>query len=223
MVLKKASLKRVHGRFLESCRNLTEGRTYIAAYGPVRRWILEFISPIPVLALHEEGRLLFEALEWLESHCKSRPLDEDVIRHYHRSIAAIGIPKPGQYRTKDIAVVGSKIPRSAPRLVSSLMQQLGSKLVSVQREWDKERPSDEVILKVAVDTYQRIGLIHPFEDGNGRTARLAMNHLLRRYLDQYIIFPPLGESEALWQALQEAHLGILDNLIAQAQSRTINI
>ena len=40
-------------------------------------------------------------------------------------------------------------------------------------------------------------VIHPFSDGNGRVARLALNHLMRRYGQPYLVLPPLNESPPL--------------------------
>jgi fido (protein-threonine AMPylation protein) len=75
---------------------------------------------------------------------------------------------------------------------------------------------DSQLLRSAVELYYRIGTIHPFPDANGRVARLAMNHLLRRYGAGYVIFPPLSEPSPLWQSLMEAEQGRLDSLVAFA-------
>ena len=72
-------------------------------------------------------------------------------------------------------------------------------------------------MRAAVDLYQRLGFIHPFADGNGRVARLAMNHLLRRYGQGYVVFPPLSEAPDLMEALQEAHKSRLEPLLALAR------
>lgn len=98
------------------------------------------------------------------------------------------------------------------------MKQLDLKLSQEQKRFDSVKPVDDSeILSVAVDLYQRIGLIHPFVDGNGRVARLAMNHLLRRYNLRYVVLPPLSEAPTLMEALQEAHGGRPEALLTIAK------
>jgi Fic family protein len=211
-------LKRVHAKFLESSRNLKEGRTYWDQAAGLKRWFLEAISPVPLLGLHEDGQRLLEALRWLEVNCRKRPLGEETIREYHKMVYKGGAEPPGDYRKGRIAVQGSVIPRPPPEKVPVMMRQLNLKLVEEQERFDAAVRADESgILAVAVDAYQRIGLIHPFGDANGRVARLAMNHLCRRYRLAYVILPPLSEASPLWEALQEAHRGKLETLVAYAQ------
>ncbi len=207
-------LKKIHAKFLESCRNLKEGRAYWDQATGLRRWFLETLSPIPLMSLHEDGERLLAALTWLESHCHERSLDEQVIREYNRMVYTGGPEPAGEYRKKKISVIGSKINRPPPEKVSALMKQLEMKLHDEQEKFDGMRPLEESAVRAtAVDLYQRIGLIHPFADANGRVARLAMNHLLRRYHLGYVIFPPLGEPSPLWEALQNAHIGKPESLI----------
>jgi Fic family protein len=201
-------LKKIHAKFLESCRNLKEGRAYWDQASGFRRWFLETISPIPLLGLHEDGERLLSALQWLESNCRLRPLDEGTIRDYHEMIYKGNVESPGQYRKGKISVFGSTIPRPAPEKVPALMKQLDLRLADAQRKFDGTNQTEESeVVTVAVDLYQRIGLIHPFADANGRVARLAMNHLLRRHRLPYVILPPLSETPELMAALQVAHRG----------------
>jgi hypothetical protein len=107
-------LKKIHARFLESYRNLKEGRAYWDQTRGFRKWFLEMISPIPLLGLHEDGERLLSALRWLESNCRKRPLDEGTIREYNRMIYKGGSEPPGEYRKGKISVIGSTIPRPPP-------------------------------------------------------------------------------------------------------------
>jgi Fic family protein len=207
-MFKRRRLKRIHARFLESCRNLKEGRAYWDQASGLTRWFLQLITPIPLLGLHQDGQLLLAALEWLEANCRAKPLCEEVIRHYHRIIYLKGTAEAGEYRKGRVTVVGSAIPRAEEHKVPALMKQLDLKLADGQTRFDAmERVDDDAVLTLAVDVYQRLGLIHPFADANGRVSRLATNHLLRRYGCGYVIFPPLSESPTLWEAHQEAHRG----------------
>jgi Fic family protein len=192
--------------------------------GPIRRWFIETVVPMPLLGLHGEGAGLYEALQWLEANARTVALDEECIRGYHRKVYANSKEPAGTYRRGNISVVGSKIPRTAPEKVPALMKQFALKLREEKARLDQalQIPNDEV-LRVAVDIYQRVGLIHPFPDANGRVARLAMNHFLRQYGLGYVVLPPLGEPGPLWEALQEAHHGRLDPLIGIAREHMVPV
>lgn len=210
-------LRKAHARFLESCRNLKEGRAYWDQAGGLTRWFLQALTPIPLLGLHEDGRLLLEALQWLEAHCRERPLREPEIRRYHQTLCGKNKAEAGQYRKHPLAV--SSVPRPAPEKIQAMMKQLDLKLAQEQEKLDAMKAPDPAdVLKMAAETHRRIGHIHPFADGNGRVARLSMNHLLRRYNLGYILYPPLSESPALWKALQDADRGNLEPLLDFART-----
>lgn len=217
-MFKRLRLRRVHAKFLESCRNLKEGREYWGRAGPFRRWFLEAITPIPILSLHEEGKVVLEALRWLEENCSTHPVDEETLCRYHRMILKDRGNEPGDYRKTDVSVFGSAIARPSSQRVSALMKQLEIKTATQQRALDLSKPVDAVgVLHSAISLHQRIAFIHPFNDGNGRVARLAMNHLLRRYGLGYVIFPPVGESQEHFDALEAAHRGDLNRLMVLAK------
>jgi len=211
-------LKKIHAKFLESCRNLKEGRAYWDQASGFRKWILETISPIPLLGLHEDGQRLLEALQYLEANCKSSAVREETLCHYHRLIVGKTSTDAGAYRKGVISVIGSKVQRPPAQKVSALMKQLDLKLQEEQQRLDGLPSRTEPdVLGLAVAVHQRIAFIHPFTDANGRVARLAMTHLLRRYDLGYAIFPPVNESQDHWTALEEAHRGNLKPLTQFAE------
>lgn len=215
-MFKTLRLRSAHARFLHSCRSLKADRAYWEQATGFRKWFLELVTPVPALGLTEEGKLLLSGLQWLESHCREIPLSEDTIRRYHQMIHPGS--GAGAYRTQGVYVVGSKIPRALPQKVAALMAQLDQKLKHAQDALDAlPRQEDAAVLSIALDLHQRLGLIHPFDDGNGRVSRLAMNHVLRRYGMGYVILPRLDESPDLMNALQEAHKGNAEPLTAIAR------
>ncbi|HYE98601.1 MAG TPA: Fic family protein, partial [Planctomycetota bacterium] len=125
----------------------------------------------------------------------------------------------GRYRRHELRMSANPLKPPAPQKISALMSALHATLKDVQREFDRAYPADpSAVLRAAVETYHRIGVIHPFQDGNGRVARLAMNHLLRRYQLGYVIYPPLSHCPPLWQALLQAGNGVLDPLMDIARA-----
>ena len=157
-----------------------------------------------------------EALERLERDCRTRPLGEDVLRDYHRGL----LPADGgAYRTGAVTMTGSTVVPPPPATVASLMRRLAAALAERQKAWDASAPALDDLLREGMDVYQRLGFIHPFRDGNGRVARLALNHLFRRYGRPYVILPPLSESPELMDALQDGHRGTLDGLVRLGRAR----
>jgi len=216
-MFQRRRLKKVHAKFLESCRNLNEGRMFWDEKGTFTKWFLQLFVPVPLLGLHKEGEGLTRALLWLEASCKERALCEEVIKHYHKIVFEGLLQEAGQYRRKEAGIYGSSIQCPPPQKVSLLMKQLDMKLIREQEEFDKRNSADtSLLVRAAVDIHHRIVRTHPFDDGNGRVGRLAMNHLLRRYKQPYVIFPPISESREHFEALEAANKGNLDPLLALA-------
>lgn len=88
-------------------------------------------------------------------------------------------------------------PAETPALMNDLMQWYNSN-------------TDEAII-VAADLHYKFVCIHPFDDGNGRIARLLMNyHLLKNNLPPVII--KSDDKKNYLRALQEADIGDLENI-----------
>lgn len=207
-MFRRHRLKKVHAAYLEASRNLKEGRDYWRRETNWVRGFLEFISPVPLIGLYDEGARLLAALTWLEDSCEKVPLSTEILRTYHRLIYPAGEPSVGVYRKGQASVLESKIARPHHQKVQALTMQLDRKLRQEQETLDRGRPAEpDDVLRLAIQVHQKIAFIHPFTDGNGRVARLAMNHILRRYGLGYAILPPLNESPRHFQALEEAHLG----------------
>jgi prophage maintenance system killer protein len=195
------SVKKVHGRFLAAERSLAEARR---SWDRVPRWVrrcLEWALPVPLLALDERGRRLHEALLGLERSCREVALSEEVLRAYPARL----LPEHGgRYRSSDFAMDPANPLRPPPAgEVPRRMRLLEARLQGWQEAWDRA-PDPEEVFRRAVELHWTLGRIHPFADGNGRVARLAMNHLLRRYGRGYVIYPSLGESDRFWELLQRA-------------------
>jgi hypothetical protein len=142
LVFRRWRLKKIHARFLESCRSLTQGRNYWSQGGAFRKWFLQTITPFPLLGLLDDGALILAAPDWLESSCRARILDQEVIRHYHLNLLNGGTARAGEYRKTNVSVVGSSIPRPAPAKVPTLMNQMELKFTELQCAFDKASTVD---------------------------------------------------------------------------------
>ena len=107
---------------------------------------------------------------------KNTPLTEDVVRSLHQAVMARSEHgNPGQYADSPRRIAGSRVVLPGPHKIPGLMQKLGHWLETAKG------PSD------AFEAHYSLVSIHPFSDGNGRTARLLMNLILVR--DGY---PPIS-------------------------------
>jgi Fic family protein len=125
-----------------------------------------------------QARSAIKAYRWIEHLPPDRPLDEDLIKEVHRRIVT-GCDDdhcpPGTLRGSAQNVVfgrprhrgvegGSDCERSLRRLVGALNQEF--------------RSHDRLIQALAL--HYHLGAMHPFHDGNGRTARALEALMLQR-------------------------------------------
>lgn len=124
------------------------------------------------------------------------PLREGDIREIHRLVMARSAPlEAGQYSRHQRAVLGSAVRFPSPAATPALMADLARDL--------RDQPPGA---SMAFEAHYRLVTIHPFSDGNGRSARLLMNLLLLRAGYPPVSIGPNERAEYL-DALQERQLG----------------
>ena len=168
---------------------------------------------------HFEANNHAHALEWIKT-LVSKPIasiDENVILQIHKYILeAIDDSNAGCYRNIPVRISGSPVilpnPKKVPELMSDFIQWLHS--------------SNQNPIELAALAHYKLVTIHPFVDGNGRTARLLMNLILMIYGYPPAIIRP--EDRLVYiKSLEMAQLGgSLDKymaLIAQAIERSLDI
>ena len=107
---------------------------------------------------------------------QDRPFTEADIRDVHRLVVGSTLKaEAGMYSQYRRRIAGSMVVFPNPVKIPALMEEFGTWLSA-------NEPSAET----AIEAHLRLVSIHPFSDGNGRTARLLMNLLLMK--DGY---PPL--------------------------------
>lgn len=101
---------------------------------------------------------------------KRAAITQRVILDIHKFILSrIDDAHAGRYRSVPVRVAGSRVILPNPAKVPNLMDEFETWLKSQS----KARPAT-----VAAEAHYRLVTIHPFTDGNGRTARLLMNLIL---------------------------------------------
>jgi Fic family protein len=120
---------------------------------------------------HLEAVDHYEALQWMRRlAAQTESIGEDTVCELHRCIVARSQPAiAGIYSAHPRRVAGSPVIFPNASKVPILMEEFGA--------WLAHAPSTPA---GAFDAHFRLTAIHPFSDGNGRTARLLMNLMLIR-------------------------------------------
>ena len=151
---------------------------------------------------HLEANNHYEAILFIRDLVKEPVMiTQRTIKDVH-AIVLRGIDREnaGLYRSVPVAISGSRHVSPQPWQVSKLMENLSF--------WIQEEGSRLHPVVFAAELHERIATIHPFIDGNGRTARLLMNLVLLQ--NGYTIANVPGDTEsrlAYYNALEQCNLG----------------
>jgi Fic family protein len=150
-----------------------------------------------------------------EAKDKERPLTESFIRELNRTILVENFrkihPKSGTYeihvgiyKTRPNSVItatGEMFDYASPEETPALMTDLV--------DWynTEEKKGELCPLQLATLFHYRYIRIHPFEDGNGRIARLLVNYILLRH-DYPMVIVPSKDKERYLQALHRSDIEV---------------
>lgn len=137
-----------------------------------------------------------EALAFVHDLAGRRdPIREVDVRAIHRLILArIDPEEAGNYSDHERFINGSPLRLPSPRELKPLLSDFVQWLAAVEASPES-----------AFEAHARLVTIHPFKDGNGRTARLLMNLLLMRVGYPPVVIGPEHRVEYL-DSLQKLQL-----------------
>ena len=163
---------------------------------------------------HEATRFLYDVAD----SKKSGPVTEMLIRSLHRLVVRETEEETaGTYRKGSVRITGSAHLPPDGFEVPRLMREFVSWI-----EKSKRKLHPVVFASLA---HHRLAAIHPFEDGNGRTARLLMNlFLMRRGYPLVVILK--NDRKKYYRALEQADRGdegAMVRLIAQGVERSLDL
>lgn len=124
------------------------------------------------LVEHLEATNHAQALDWVKTRVTGPPnaITERDILHIHEMILkGIDDENAGHYRNVPVRISGSAVVLPNPAKVPDLMAEFEG--------WLREA-GDLHPVELATEAHYQLVTIHPFVDGNGRTARLLMNMIL---------------------------------------------
>lgn len=160
------------------------------------------------------------ALELIEKLAKGKkPITVDILLELHNLVFASVDPHAGQLRQNHIKLRSSALMPSFPFAIAADMRDFNSWLI---QEQEKLKPNNlREIVKLIAGVYHGITKIHPFSDGNGRSARLFVNLILRRYRLPYILVPKVDNQKSVRVVLRAADMGDLGPMI-KLQQKLLN-
>lgn len=211
-----ANLEHAHDLELTYTSNAIEGNTLTAAETTlvIERGITIGGKP---LKDHLEALDHFDALHYVRDLARrAGPLTEGDVRNLHRLVVQRSHPEiagryadQGRYVVTDSGRHAFPSPAEVPALMGDFAHWLGAAVDTPE---------------IAFTAHRRLVAIHPFNDGNGRTARLLMNLILIRGG-----YPPVAvrpeDRPAYLRALQAVQAGkgpdMFDRLLYERLDATL--
>lgn len=155
----------------------------------------------------------------LENIVRSKkPFTEQMLLKLHKIILSnISEAYAGIYRKENVRILGARLVPPSPLKAPKLMKDFFS--------WLHKNPERLDIIELSALVHYQFVAIHPFIDGNGRTARLLMNLLLMQKG-----FPPAivlkNDRKKYYDTLNKANSGNIRPfilLMAQAIERSLGL
>lgn len=124
------------------------------------------------LVEHLEATNHANALDFIQEKVgnnNNKITEKDILKIHEIILGGINKENAGFYRSVPVRISGSNVVLPNPRKVPDLMDEFCRWIV---------KESDIHPVEFAADAHYQLVTIHPFIDGNGRTARLLMNMIL---------------------------------------------
>jgi len=168
---------------------------------------------------HLEARNHPDAINYVEKLAQERnPIKQDDILKVHELLMrGIDDKNAGKYRTGQVRVAGATF---MPPPATKIQPMINELLQTLNQNPDELKP-----IELAAFFHHKFVYIHPFLDGNGRTARLLMNVILMRSGYPFTVLLKVDRPRYL-RALSEADNGNLvpfANFVANCVERSLDI
>ncbi len=164
-----------------------------------------------------------EAIKWIEEVLKEdRPLTENFIRELHKLILKedyqVPAITPDGQPTKKWVRVGKykELPNHVKTVTGEIFrfatpEETPAKMHDLLEWYHKEKGEANPIL-LATKFHYKFICIHPFDDGNGRTARILMNFILMQFGYPPVIIKAQDKAN-YFAALRRADAGVLEPFV----------
>jgi Fic family protein len=143
------------------------------------------------------------ALTFIQELSKQKKVNElteqDLLSIHSYILKSIDDQNAGKYRAVPVRISGSMMIPPNHLKVSELMSNLFQTI-------SQSNTSPESIIDLAIEAHLQLVSIHPFTDGNGRTARLLFNLILLQS-GYPLVFIQKEERKTYLQSLEQAQTG----------------
>jgi Fic family protein len=168
---------------------------------------------------HLEAKNHPEAIDYVEKLAEEETSikQEDILKVHELLMRSIDDENAGKYRRGRVRIAGATFMPPSPEKIQQMISEL---LQTVSQNPDEFRP-----VELAAFFHHQLVCIHPFLDGNGRTARLLMNVILLRWGYPFTVLLKVDRPKYL-RTLSEADNGNLvpfANFIAKSVERSLDI
>lgn len=123
--------------------------------------------------------------------------EKDILKLHHLFYKSINEEKAGVYRDCNVIITGSDFDLPKYQEVPKLMKEFFDNISKMKKLYHP--------VEFAARLHEKLVSIHPFVDGNGRTARLLMNLALLQAGYNITIIPPIVRNDYI-DALKDAQL-----------------
>jgi len=145
-----------------------------------------------------------EAFEWIENFINKDITELDILLLHKITLKGISKFWAGKYKTSQNRIVGSKLKTTPPYKVKTEIENLIHQI--------NKNPKKYSIIELSAIAHHELVRIHPFVDGNGRTARLLNNLILISKG-----FPPIiirkTDRKKYFDRLEKAYFGDLRTFV----------
>jgi Fic family protein len=152
------------------------------------------------MLIHDDMEALghFQAHDYMMEMARDSPLtftEETVKKLHYLFYRSIEEDEAGEYRRIEVYITGTEYVPPPPEEVPALMSEFIGEL-------NQQKSCLHPVL-LAAYAHRRLAEVHPFVDGNGRTARLLMNLILINAGYRVVSIPPICR-HSYYAALQSA-------------------
>lgn len=145
----------------------------------------------------------------------------DILKIHQLFYQNLDSDNAGKYRTKKVFISGMDVTLPAPEQVASLMHKLEQELNDLTNTLHP--------IELAATLHNKFVTIHPFLDGNGRTARLLMNLILLKSGYSITIIPPIYRTDYIASAYQGnkgnhlPFINLLSSMVYESQKEFLKL
>ena len=144
-----------------------------------------------------------EAYDLLYNLSQDKEITEQNILDLHKLFYRhINPDNAGKYRDKEVIITGTEFIPPSSKKVPDLMKKFVASMPDMKTKYNP--------VEFAALLHLQLVTIHPFLDGNGRTARLLMNLALLQEGYAITIIPPVLRNDYI-NTLKQAQTGSKDN------------